>query len=474
MDDPMEDPNGAMEDPMEQLKTPMEQWRTQWSNGRPEWSNGRHQWTQGSTAPEHSTVIYPKCWPLGWPTYSPYGVFSDVLVHYLKLARQSCGSGVLRDESNNVPPRGRGTMLQGLLFPKVSPTSPEEGYLCQEYCPPLQMFQESFLSPNLGEKARSFSPSAYVTQSRYPCFESTGNQVIGSSLSPSWISPSSNKTTLSVFTLPSKIKASKVQNQSVIYPKDLTNQTRLKTFSSENRKLSDYSIEALLGSSKLRKKYKKPVNPETHDQDIHATLGKSPFSCSKCQETFSTPHGVEVHARRSHNGKRPFLCPQCDKSFGHELSLHLHRAVHMTERSYECQLCGKTFKRSSTLTTHLLIHSDTRPYPCQYCGKRFHQKSDMKKHTYIHTGEKPHQCDICGKAFSQSSNLITHTRKHTGFKPFPCDQCPRAFHRRVDLRRHKETHHFRPICSHKAPSTIASLGFTEQCVFSFEGTSVLS
>ncbi|XP_078606471.1 uncharacterized protein LOC144879104 [Branchiostoma floridae x Branchiostoma japonicum] len=165
------------------------------------------------------------------------------------------------------------------------------------------------------------------------------------------------------------------------------------------------------------------------------------FSCVKCKKVFSTPHGLEVHVRRSHSGKRPFACEVCDKTFGHAVSLDQHRSVHTTERTFQCKQCGKCFKRSSTLSTHLLIHSDTRPYPCQYCGKRFHQKSDMKKHTFIHTGEKPHKCLVCGKAFSQSSNLITHTRKHTGFKPFACDTCGRAFQRKVDLRRHRETQH---------------------------------
>ncbi|KAM6963324.1 growth factor independent 1A transcription repressor b isoform 2-T2 [Aplochiton taeniatus] len=165
------------------------------------------------------------------------------------------------------------------------------------------------------------------------------------------------------------------------------------------------------------------------------------YKCIKCSKVFSTPHGLEVHVRRSHSGTRPFACEMCAKTFGHAVSLEQHKAVHSQERSFDCKICGKTFKRSSTLSTHLLIHSDTRPYPCQYCGKRFHQKSDMKKHTFIHTGEKPHKCQVCGKAFSQSSNLITHSRKHTGFKPFGCDLCGKGFQRKVDLRRHKETQH---------------------------------
>ncbi|CAL1536731.1 unnamed protein product [Lymnaea stagnalis] len=168
---------------------------------------------------------------------------------------------------------------------------------------------------------------------------------------------------------------------------------------------------------------------------------KGCFECVKCCKQFSTPHGLEVHVRRTHSGRRPYACDICNKTFGHAVSLTQHRSVHTQERSFQCQQCGKSFKRSSTLSTHLLIHSDTRPYPCPYCGKRFHQKSDMKKHTYIHTGEKPYKCNHCSKAFSQSSNLITHCRKHTGFKPFTCDRCGRAFQRKVDLRRHMETQH---------------------------------
>ncbi|XP_049630027.1 zinc finger protein Gfi-1b isoform X2 [Suncus etruscus] len=190
--------------------------------------------------------------------------------------------------------------------------------------------------------------------------------------------------------------------------------------------------------------YGSPLVPSAEpplDFSVHYSPGLDTYHCIKCNKAFSTPHGLEVHVRRSHSGMRPFSCDICGKSFGHAVSLEQHMLVHSQERTFECRMCGKAFKRSSTLSTHLLIHSDTRPYPCQFCGKRFHQKSDMKKHTYIHTGEKPHKCQVCGKAFSQSSNLITHSRKHTGFKPFSCELCAKGFQRKVDLRRHRESQH---------------------------------
>uniref|UniRef100_W5KGX8 Growth factor independent 1 transcriptional repressor n=1 Tax=Astyanax mexicanus TaxID=7994 RepID=W5KGX8_ASTMX len=182
--------------------------------------------------------------------------------------------------------------------------------------------------------------------------------------------------------------------------------------------------------------------PEVQPDLLYTRLQlNSSYKCVKCTKAFSTPHGLEVHVRRSHSGSRPFACETCGKTFGHAVSLEQHRAVHSQERIFSCKICGKSFKRSSTLSTHVLIHSDTRPFACPYCGKRFHQKSDMKKHTFIHTGEKPHKCQVCGKAFSQSSNLITHSRKHTGFKPFGCDLCAKGFQRKVDLRRHREAQH---------------------------------
>lgn len=179
--------------------------------------------------------------------------------------------------------------------------------------------------------------------------------------------------------------------------------------------------------------------PVVEEHDHHDSCQET-FACKACKKMFCTPHGLEVHVRRSHTSSRPYSCSTCGKTFSHFVSLTQHKKIHSSARTFECKKCGKHFKRSSTLSTHMLIHADIRPFACAFCGKRFHQKSDMKKHTLVHTGEKPHECTYCGKCFSQSSNLITHSRKHMGFKPFACEVCGRAFYRKVDLRRHSHVH----------------------------------
>ncbi|KAJ6655841.1 hypothetical protein lerEdw1_004706 [Lerista edwardsae] len=57
------------------------------------------------------------------------------------------------------------------------------------------------------------------------------------------------------------------------------------------------------------------------------------YKCVKCSKVFSTPHGLEVHVRRSHSGTRPFACEMCGKTFGHAVSLEQHKAVHSQVRA---------------------------------------------------------------------------------------------------------------------------------------------
>ncbi|MEQ2316094.1 hypothetical protein AMECASPLE_029228, partial [Ameca splendens] len=81
------------------------------------------------------------------------------------------------------------------------------------------------------------------------------------------------------------------------------------------------------GGELYAKAKKKEIKSE--DDFMHSNLEENgSYKCIKCCKVFSTPHGLEVHVRRSHSGTRPFECGICGKTFGHAVSLDQHRAVH--------------------------------------------------------------------------------------------------------------------------------------------------
>lgn len=74
------------------------------------------------------------------------------------------------------------------------------------------------------------------------------------------------------------------------------------------------------------------LRPQPRDPPASTPRDPPPFSGllpgPTCPQVFSTPHGLEVHVRRSHSGTRPFACEMCGKTFGHAVSLEQHKAVH--------------------------------------------------------------------------------------------------------------------------------------------------
>lgn len=75
--------------------------------------------------------------------------------------------------------------------------------------------------------------------------------------------------------------------------------------------------------------------PQISQLGDYVNFEKGSYECIKCMKQFSTPHGLEVHVRRSHSGKRPYACDVCNKTFGHSVSLSQHRAVHTQEKSFQ-------------------------------------------------------------------------------------------------------------------------------------------
>ncbi|KAI8084658.1 uncharacterized protein BX664DRAFT_300064 [Halteromyces radiatus] len=79
-------------------------------------------------------------------------------------------------------------------------------------------------------------------------------------------------------------------------------------------------------------------------------------------------------------------------------------------KPYSCPKCEQTFSRPHNLKSHLATHSSARPFQCDHCQLHFRRQHDLKRHQKLHTGERPHVCKICSRSFARSDALNRHQR----------------------------------------------------------------
>lgn len=114
------------------------------------------------------------------------------------------------------------------------------------------------------------------------------------------------------------------------------------------------------------------------------------FECSKCDASFNSNRGMQVHIRRVHNVCPPdrfkFECCFCSKGFHLKKDYHdhlTHQHGQVVPKRHMFQLCA-----------------------CSDCGKMFNNRRALRIHVRgVHTSEETYQCDPCGKTYNTSKYL---------------------------------------------------------------------
>jgi len=106
----------------------------------------------------------------------------------------------------------------------------------------------------------------------------------------------------------------------------------------------------------------------------------STTSCPVCGKEFLSKWKLGNHVK-GHLDTKSHICDECGKDFLHNFTLVEHiEVVHQGKRPYTCTKCEKTFSRAGNLRAHMLIHSGVKPFPCKLCDKECREKIQLIKH----------------------------------------------------------------------------------------------
>ena len=117
--------------------------------------------------------------------------------------------------------------------------------------------------------------------------------------------------------------------------------------------------------------------------------------------------------------------------------LVVHERLHTDDKPFSCSKCDKTFTQSAHKTTHEnLVHFRVKRFSCDKCQKTLGENSKLRSHERVHSGEQPFSCQKC-LSFAHGSSLASHTKVHiahnNGEKPHSCSKCSKSFSKRYCL-----------------------------------------
>ena len=90
-----------------------------------------------------------------------------------------------------------------------------------------------------------------------------------------------------------------------------------------------------------------------------------------------------------------------------------YRSVHLKLKPYSCEKCQKSFTLADTLKKHMIwAHSDERPHNCDKCNKSFAIKNQLANHVkVVHEKMRRFECSHCHMKFGQKATLEKHVAR---------------------------------------------------------------
>lgn len=221
--------------------------------------------------------------------------------------------------------------------------------------------------------------------------------------------------------------------------------------------LSLFSVPLLFVCEKCEKSFNTWKGLQIHYNNIHGGYrrgnshsveqkkgrsGEPEFHpCEDCGKSFKKRTDLRRHQLKEHRPQNRFPCEECGKVLLHYSGLIIHRRQHTGERPFMCDVCGKSFPQGPALYTHRRTHTRDYPYRCEVCGQTFNNKGDLNNHRRSrHTKERPFKCNVCNKCFLTSSVYYQHKQLHAGIRKYKCTHCDRSFSRWNALSIHIKSH----------------------------------
>ncbi len=169
---------------------------------------------------------------------------------------------------------------------------------------------------------------------------------------------------------------------------------------------------------------------------------------SLCQKQCTEKLGLQEGNRNTHKESNPLSCKctLCEKSFSDKeyLFKHLYEA-HVKQKAFSCTLCDKSFVTKLSLTSHVATVHENKPKPfsCALCAKSFSEKGTLKFHiNTVHHKLKHFTCTWCDKQFATKRLMVQHTNfVHYNLKLFSCPLCDKSFSTKGNLKVHVDAIH---------------------------------